>query len=66
MPPYAAVQIGFENGPRHTRGTPPNVVELDADVFLQLVTGRRDWESASPRINVSGAHAAEAARAFPL
>ena len=34
MPPIAAVQC--VEGPRHTRGTPPNVVETDADTWLRL------------------------------
>ncbi|MGA7204756.1 MAG: sterol carrier family protein [Specibacter sp.] len=33
-------------GPRHTRGTPPNVVECDAGTWLALVTGRTDWADA--------------------
>lgn len=66
VPPWAAVQIGFESGPRHTRGTPPNVVEMDAGTFLALGTGLLPWEDAASRLRISGAHAAEAARAFPL
>jgi putative sterol carrier protein len=33
-------------GPRHTRGTPPNVIETDALTWLDLVTGQVDWASA--------------------
>ncbi|MDQ2836858.1 MAG: maleylpyruvate isomerase family mycothiol-dependent enzyme [Actinomycetota bacterium] len=44
VPPYAAVQCIA--GPRHTRGTPPNVVETDPLTFLQLATGRLDWAQA--------------------
>jgi hypothetical protein len=44
VPPYAAVQC--LPGPRHTRGTPPNVVELDAVTWLSLVTGRLTWADA--------------------
>jgi hypothetical protein len=44
IPPYAAVQCG--DGPKHTRGTPPNVIEMDAQVWLQLVTGERTWSDA--------------------
>lgn len=66
VPPFAAVQIGFETGSRHTRGTPPNVVEISPEVFLGLVTGWIDWATARPQLTVSGAHAADAARAFPL
>lgn len=64
VPPYAAVQIGFDSGPRHTRGTPPNVVELDPETFVALATGRLPWDEANVR--ASGVHAGEAARAFPL
>jgi Bacterial SCP ortholog len=44
VPPYGAVQC--VEGPRHTRGTPPNVIETDARTWLDLVTGRLDWASA--------------------
>jgi uncharacterized protein (TIGR03083 family) len=44
VPPHAAVQC--VEGPRHTRGTPPNVVETDPLTWLELATGRRDWASA--------------------
>ena len=64
VPPFAAVQIGFERGPKHTRGTPPNVVEMSPAVFVDLAVGRIDWTQA--QLDVSGVHAAEAAAAFPL
>jgi hypothetical protein len=44
VPPYGAVQC--VEGPRHTRGTPPNVIETDARTWLDLVTGQQDWASA--------------------
>ena len=44
IPPYAAVQCG--DGPKHTRGTPPNVIEMDATTWLQLVDGERTWADA--------------------
>ena len=44
VPPYGAVQC--VEGPRHTRGTPPNVIETDARTWLDLVTGQTDWASA--------------------
>jgi Bacterial SCP ortholog len=44
VPPYGAVQC--VEGPRHTRGTPPNVVETDAATWLELVTGRQGWDQA--------------------
>ena len=37
VPPFVAVQCIA--GPRHTRGTPPNVVETDPRTWLQLATG---------------------------
>lgn len=44
VPPVIAVQCIA--GPRHTRGTPPNVVETDPVTFLRLATGRADWSEA--------------------
>ena len=44
VPPYAAVQCIL--GPRHTRGTPPNVVEADPVAFVELCTGRLAWADA--------------------
>ena len=44
VPPFAAVQC--IEGPRHTRGTPTNVVETDAQTWLALVTGELDWAAA--------------------
>ncbi len=54
VPPFAAVQC--VPGPRHTRGTPPNVVETDPLTWLDLATGRQDWASAvdSGRVRASG------------
>lgn len=45
IPPYAAVQC--VEGPRHTRGTPPNVVEADPVAFVELCTGRLAWAQAA-------------------
>jgi hypothetical protein len=57
IPPYAAVQCG--DGPTHTRGTPPNVIEMDADTWLALANGATDWAAAmaTGKINASGARA---------
>jgi uncharacterized protein (TIGR03083 family) len=57
VPPYAAVQA--VEGPRHTRGTPPNVVETDAVTWLELATGRLSWAQAvaARRVAASGARA---------
>jgi hypothetical protein len=57
VPPVAAVQCVA--GPRHTRGTPPNVVETDPLTWFQLATGRATWGEAvaGGRIRASGARA---------
>jgi hypothetical protein len=54
VPPFGAVQV--VEGPRHTRGTPPNVVETDADTWIALATGVEQWTdaAASGRIRASG------------
>ena len=44
VPPYTAVQV--LEGPRHTRGTPPNVVEVDPLAFVELCAGRLAWSDA--------------------
>jgi hypothetical protein len=57
VPPYGAVQC--VEGPRHTRGTPPNVIETDASTWLDLVTGQADWADAlaSGSVHASGLRA---------
>ncbi|MET3368983.1 UNVERIFIED_CONTAM: hypothetical protein ABIE34_002230 [Jeotgalibacillus campisalis] len=44
VPPFGVTQC--VEGPRHTRGTPPNVIECDAATWLSLVTGRISWADA--------------------
>jgi len=57
VPPFGAVQC--VQGPTHTRGTPPNVVEADAETWLALATGGLEWSAAlaSGRLRVSGTRA---------
>ena len=57
VPPFAAVQA--IPGPRHTRGTPPNVVETDAATWIALATGTLRWEDAvdAARVSASGSRA---------
>jgi hypothetical protein len=57
VPPYGAVQCVA--GPRHTRGTPPNVIEMDPVTWVTLATGRMGWTEAvtSGRIRASGIRA---------
>lgn len=54
VPPFGAVQC--IDGPRHTRGTPSNVVETDAQTWLALVTGSLAWAQAreAGRVRASG------------
>src|SRR4029453_13259965 len=54
VPPFVAVQLVA--GPRHTRGTPPNVVETDPVTWLRLATGRVGWadEVRAGRVRASG------------
>ena len=51
VPPYAAVQC--VEGPRHTRGTPPNVIETDPLTWIRLATGRLRWSEALDAAAVS-------------
>ncbi|MER5434021.1 sterol carrier family protein [Streptomyces sp. NPDC002588] len=51
IPPYAVVQC--IEGPRHTRGTPPNVVETDPLTWIRLATGRLTWQEAMAEAKVS-------------
>ncbi|MGW5775603.1 sterol carrier family protein [Streptomyces sp. NPDC003863] len=51
IPPYAVVQC--VEGPRHTRGTPPNVVETDPLTWLRLATGRTEWAAELDAAHVS-------------
>ena len=57
VPPYAAVQV--VPGVRHTRGTPPAVVEMDAETWVALATGALTWPEAelSGRLRASGERA---------
>jgi hypothetical protein len=54
VPPFIAVQC--VEGPRHTRGTPPNVVEMDAATWLGLAVGDLAWHAAEAdgRISATG------------
>ena len=54
VPPYAAVQV--IPGVRHTRGTPPAVVETDAETWIALATGDLAWADAlaTARVSASG------------
>lgn len=66
IPPFVAVQC--IPGPRHTRGTPPNVVETDPRTWLRLATGLLDVEEATRNgaMRLSGSRAGEVASWLPL
>lgn len=51
VPPFAVVQC--VEGPRHTRGTPPNVVETDPLTWVRLATGRIGWAEALEAADVT-------------
>ncbi|WP_336855906.1 sterol carrier family protein [Sinomonas albida] len=54
VPPFGVAQC--IEGPRHTRGTPPNVVETDAETWLGLATGSLTWPDAlaTGKLSASG------------
>lgn len=66
VPPFVAVQL--IDGPRHTRGTPPNVVETDPRTWLRLSTGLTtfDAEVAAGTVEASGSRAGDVARGLPV
>lgn len=57
VPPFGAAQV--VQGPRHTRGTPPNVIEMDASTWIALATGAEEWADAvaAGRVHASGTRA---------
>ncbi|RZS56106.1 hypothetical protein EV141_1558 [Microcella putealis] len=65
VPPFGAVQL--VEGPRHTRGTPPNVVETDAATLIALAAGRATFADAvqDARIHASGSRS-DLSSLFPI
>ncbi|QIK63977.1 hypothetical protein G7068_12805 [Leucobacter viscericola] len=57
VPPFGATQC--VPGPRHTRGTPPNVIEMDPETWIALATGTLEWSDAlgAARVIASGSRA---------
>ena len=57
VPPFGVCQC--VEGPRHTRGTPPNVIEMDPATWLDLATGLVGWEAAvgAGKVLASGSRA---------
>ena len=66
VPPFVAVQC--ISGPRHTRGTPPNVVETDPRTWLLLATGLLAVTDANAAgaLHLSGSRAGEIQTWLPL
>jgi hypothetical protein len=65
VPPFGAIQC--VEGPRHTRGTPPNVVETDPLTWIRLAAGRTGWQQAVGRAEVSASgERADLSRWLPL
>jgi hypothetical protein len=66
VPPFVAVQCIA--GPRHTRGNPPNVVEMDPRTWLLLATGLLSVADAAAAggLTMSGSRAGEIAGALPV
>lgn len=54
VPPFAVVQC--VEGSRHTRGTPPAVVELDPVTWISMAVGDLSWDEAvgDARVRASG------------
>lgn len=57
VPPHGAVQA--VDGPDHSRGTPPNVVEMDPETWIALATGSLEWSTAlaDAKVSASGTRA---------
>lgn len=66
VPPFVAVQC--IEGPRHTRGVPPNVVEASPHAWLRLATGHSNWDElvAQADTTASGTRAGEIAQWMPI
>lgn len=67
VPPFAAAQLGDGTPARHTRGTPPHVVETDPETLLALAAGTVGWGDAvaSGRVRASGTRS-DLSGFFPL
>ncbi|MGJ6980947.1 sterol carrier family protein [Aestuariimicrobium soli] len=67
VPPAAAVQLSaLGEGPTHTRGTPPNVIELPVRLFTEVAVGLRAWTGDDVDRYASGAHVDAFARMLPV
>lgn len=65
VPPFGATQC--IEGPRHTRGTPPNVVEMSPETWVRLATGRIDWaEAVNQHLVLASGTRADLGEVLPL
>lgn len=66
IPPFVAVQC--VSGPKHTRGTPPNVLETDPRTWLLVATGLLGFDEAvaSGVLTLSGSRVCEIDHWLPL
>ncbi|MDO4253841.1 MAG: sterol carrier family protein [Kocuria sp.] len=65
VPPYGVAQC--IEGPRHTRGTPPNVIETDANTWLSVATGQLEWDHAVDKgLVIASGTRAELGQLLPL
>jgi hypothetical protein len=66
IPPFVAVQC--VSGPKHTRGTPPNVLQTDPRTWLLLATGLLSLAEAKTAgaVTLSGSRAGEIEQWLPL
>lgn len=63
VPPFVAVQC--VDGPAHTRGTPPNIVEMEPLTWLRVAVGAENFAD-NPAIDSSGTRAQEIAQWLPI
>lgn len=63
VPPFVAVQC--VEGPQHTRGTPPNIVEMEPLTWLRVAVGAEGF-AGNPKIDASGTRAQEVATWLPI
>jgi hypothetical protein len=64
IPPVGAVQCF--GGVKHTRGTPPNVFQTDAQTWLELIKGSHTFEELVTRVDYSGSQIQQLIQQFPF
>ena len=65
VPPLGATQC--IEGPRHTRGTPPNTVEMSPETWFAVATGQITWaEAVSQNLVAASGTRADLGQILPL